>query len=111
MFSGYLNCLAVASCNDALDMTVFTPEANGLGVEQHLATVILNDFTKIVVRVDSEEELEQICKKAVELDVKVCEVIDSGKTEFNNVPTKTCVALGPDKASILDQITGDLKLL
>jgi PTH2 family peptidyl-tRNA hydrolase len=34
-----------------------------------------------------------------------------GKTEFNGVPTKTCLGIGPAKAEKIDKITGDLKLL
>jgi PTH2 family peptidyl-tRNA hydrolase len=38
-------------------------------------------------------------------------VTDSGLTEFGGVPTKTCVAIGPDKSSKIDIITGGLELL
>ena len=41
-----------------------------------------------------------------------CHVItDNGTTEFNGIPTKTCLALGPDKAEILDKVSGHFKLL
>jgi PTH2 family peptidyl-tRNA hydrolase len=35
---------------------------------------------------------------------------DSGKTEFGGVPTKTCLALGPDLAERIDALTGHLEL-
>jgi PTH2 family peptidyl-tRNA hydrolase len=68
-------------------------------------------FKKIAVRAESEAELMRIYDeaKAAGLDVHIC--IDSGKTEFNGVPTKTCLAIGPDHAEKIDAITGDLKLL
>lgn len=70
-----------------------------------------NSFTKICVSVDSEQELLEIAEKAKQMNVECHVVIDNGTTEFNGIPTKTCLALGPDKAEILDQISGHLKLL
>lgn len=69
-----------------------------------------NSFTKICVRVESEEELLEIAKRASEKNVECHVVTDNGRTEFNGIPTKTCLALGPDKADLLDEITGHLKL-
>ena len=37
-------------------------------------------------------------------------IIDLGKTEFNGEPTKTCLAIGPNKTELIDSITGHLKL-
>lgn len=68
-------------------------------------------FVKVCVSVDSEEELLEIEEKAIEMSVECHVVTDNGLTEFNGVPTRTCLALGPDKSEILDQITGHLKLL
>lgn len=70
-----------------------------------------NSFTKICVSVDSEQELLEIAEKAKSMSVECHVITDNGTTEFNGIPTKTCLALGPDKAEILDQITGHLKLL
>lgn len=72
----------------------------------------VNDrFTKICVRVDSEQELIDIHNKALANGIESHLITDAGLTEFNNVPTKTCLALGPDYASKIDAITGHLKLL
>jgi peptidyl-tRNA hydrolase, PTH2 family len=68
-------------------------------------------FTKVCVRVDSEEELLGIVRAAEEHGVMVHLVIDAGRTEFRGVPTPTCCALGPDFAERIDPITGHLKLL
>lgn len=68
-------------------------------------------FTKVVVSCDDEEELKSLILRASRAGVTVNPVIDSGLTEFHGVPTLTCVALGPERSSLLDPITGHLKLL
>jgi PTH2 family peptidyl-tRNA hydrolase len=52
-------------------------------------------FTKVVLWIDSEQELLEIVTKAEAQDYLHCLITDNGKTEFNNKPTKTCVAVGP----------------
>lgn len=68
-------------------------------------------FTKIAVSVDSEEELIEVRDKAVEAGLICEEIIDAGKTEFNGVPTRTALGIGPDTHDNLFPITGNLKLL
>ena len=68
-------------------------------------------FAKVCCRVDSEEELMEMHDKAVEAGVEVHLITDSGKTEFHGEPTNTCLAIGPDDADRIDEITGDLQLL
>ena len=70
-----------------------------------------NKFTKIVVSVNSEAELIDIFNKSKEKGVPCAIIEDCGATEFHGVPTKTCCAIGPDEASIIDLITGHLPLL
>lgn len=67
-------------------------------------------FTKITVQVNSEEELMEVFKKAKDAHLSVYLITDSGKTEFNGVPTNTCLAIGPHEASRIDKITGELEL-
>jgi peptidyl-tRNA hydrolase, PTH2 family len=67
-------------------------------------------FAKVCCRVDSEEELMQIHDKAVEAGLDVHLITDSGRTEFHGQPTRTCLAIGPDEADKIDQITGHLQL-
>lgn len=69
------------------------------------------NIAKIVLSVKTEEELDDIYKQAKKAGLTVHMVVDSGKTEFKGVATKTCLAIGPDLASEIDKITGDLKLL
>jgi len=68
-------------------------------------------YTKITCSVDSEQELDEIYNKAKEAGLETHLVIDSGLTEFNGVPTKTIVAIGPHYADKIDPITKHLKLL
>ena len=68
-------------------------------------------FAKVCCRVVSEEELIVIHDKAVAAGLEVHLITDSGKTEFHGVPTRTCLAIGPDEAEKIDEITGELQLL
>ena len=68
-------------------------------------------FTKVCVRVDSEEELLAVVQRAQEAGVLVQLCVDAGRTEFHGVPTPTCCAVGPDYPDRIDPITGNLKLL
>lgn len=72
---------------------------------------ILDLFTKIVVGVDTEEELIELQKKADEAGIANVLIEDSGLTEFHGVKTKTVLAIGPDTAEKIDKITSHLKLL
>lgn len=67
-------------------------------------------FTKITLQVNSEQELEEIHQKALAAGLLSNMVVDSGLTEFHGVPTKTCLALGPDFPDKIDPITGSLSL-
>ena len=66
---------------------------------------------KICVGVGSEEELLKLFEKAKEADLLCSLITDSGLTEFNGVPTNTCIAIGPAQSKEIDKITGHLKLL
>ena len=68
-------------------------------------------FTKVCVRVDSEEELLGVIRAAQEAGVMAHLCVDAGRTEFHGVPTPTCCAVGPDFPDRIDPITGHLKLL
>jgi PTH2 family peptidyl-tRNA hydrolase len=68
-------------------------------------------FTKVCVRVDSEEELLGVVRAARDADVIAHVCVDAGRTEFHGVPTPTCCAVGPDFPDRIDPITGHLKLL
>lgn len=70
----------------------------------------LGKFAKIVLQVETEEELRELYRKAREARLEAYLITDSGRTEFAGVPTITALAIGPDYSSNIDPITKDLKL-
>ena len=65
---------------------------------------------KVVVRVSSLKELEEIKQGAIELDLPWSEVTDAGHTQL--APgTTTCLSIGPAPEERVDKITGELSLL
>ena len=63
-------------------------------------------FTKVVLSVESEEDLLTIHQTALERGVPTALITDSGRTEFGGVPTRTTVAIGPAPSTLIDPITG-----
>lgn len=82
-----------------------------ISLSQDLVRWIKNGQKKIVVSVNSEEELVKIYNSAKIKNILCALVIDSGQTEFNGIATKTCCAIGPENTECLNNITGDLKLI
>ena len=88
--------------------------------EEHVLCISLDDdrigpwlngrFAKITLVVNSEEELVALHEKAQAAGLISCLITDSGFTEFNGVPTKTALAIGPDVRDKIDAITAGLKL-
>lgn len=65
---------------------------------------------KVVVKVNSEAQLDNLRKQAQALGL-VAEIIhDSGLTQVEP-GTATCVAVGPAPAELVDKVTGNLTLL
>lgn len=83
------------------------PLANQPAVKEWLGGA----FTKICVYVNSEQELLDVVDAATDAGLICSLITDSGLTEFNGVPTKTCCAVGPAYPSELQPITGHLPLL
>lgn len=67
-------------------------------------------FVKIVVYVNSEQELHDLKEKADYLNIPNALILDAGRTEFKE-PTYTCLAVGPDDPMYVDEVTGNLPLL
>lgn len=72
---------------------------------------IKNLYKKIVVYVNSEQELLDIVDKAHNMAVISYKVYDYGLTEFHGQKTLTCAAIGPAESIRLIPITGHLPLL
>ena len=70
-----------------------------------------NEFTKITLGIDSEENLVTIYEQASEKLLPCYLVTDLGLTEFDGVKTKTAVCIGPAWDRDIDPITKHLKLL
>lgn len=68
-------------------------------------------FTKICLQVNSEAQLLSLHGEALEAGLEAHLILDAGLTEFAGVETYTCAAIGPDLSSVIDPITGHLKLM
>lgn len=103
---------SIAFLTNRMKKNITNPEALWwVNLSQAQKEWINGSFFKVCVGVDTEQELLDILEKARTLGVDVNLITDQGHTEFNGVPTNTCLALGPDYSSKLDPITGHLKLL
>lgn len=109
--------VAHASCASILDhMTIkyknkTTKWDMQLNNSHPMALWLNNSFTKVAVYVNSLEEMLQLKAMADLNSIQTTLITDSGKTEFNGVPTETVLAIGPGEAYTIDKITGHLKLI
>lgn len=69
-----------------------------------------SSFRKVTVKVGSEAELLAVYEKSLEAGLVTHLITDRGLTEFGGVPTRTCLAIGPDYDDLIDPVTGDLEL-
>jgi len=65
---------------------------------------------KVVLKVSSLSELEQVKKHGISLGLPWSEVTDAGHTQIEP-GTITCISLGPAPEETIDKVTKDLKLL
>ena len=74
---------------------------------------VLGSFAKIVLQADTntDRELIDLQTLAKEAGLPTSLITDSGRTEFNGVPTMTALGIGPGSIEDIDRITGHLKLL
>ena len=79
--------------------------------DEDVKSWIESNFRKITVSVDSEQELLAIYEQAKEKGLIVSLITDNGLTEFNGIPTNTCIAIGPCDDDKVNPLTGHLKLL
>lgn len=74
-------------------------------------------FTKVVVSVENEDELNKLEKELIRMReednslIPYAVITDCGNTEFHGVPTKTCIGIGPYMSEDIDKLTGNLPLL
>jgi peptidyl-tRNA hydrolase, PTH2 family len=65
---------------------------------------------KVVVKVQSYEELIALRNNAENLSLTVVQVEDRGMTQ-NPAGTTTCIGIGPAPTELIDRVTSHLKLL
>jgi len=70
-----------------------------------------NDFTKICVWANNEEDLLDVYMRARQANLPCSLIKDSGRTVFKGIPTFTTVAVGPGDITEIDKITGHLRLI
>lgn len=68
-------------------------------------------YTKVVVYVNDEKSLLDINQKCIDNNINVKLITDLGLTEFDGIPTNTCLSIGPDYPSKLDPLFRHLPLL
>lgn len=68
-------------------------------------------FKKVVVSVDSLDELLDAYEKAKVMGIPCSIIEDCGLTEFGGEKTITAIAIGPDNPDKIDEITRNFKLL
>lgn len=76
----------------------------------HVVEWLAGRFTKIAVGIESEEALLAVYQGAVQAELVAAIIEDSGLTEFDGVPTITCIAVGPGPVARVDELTRHLKL-
>jgi peptidyl-tRNA hydrolase, PTH2 family len=110
----HASLLAILSCAKQTTFSGALGDGSGtwtLKAPAAMTEWINGQHTKICVSVNSEQELEALYERAKANGIPCAMVTDAGHTEFNGVPTKTAVAIGPAKVDAVDEITGKLPLL
>ena len=84
--------------------------ATAISLSAKEAAWALAGMAKVCLQVNSEQELLNYHQKAIDAGLKSFLIRDSGRTEFNGIPTLTACAIGPDELDKIDAITGTLTL-
>jgi len=89
----------------------YTTNFDSLGFTTEERDWLTGKFTKIVLGIDTEEELIALHQKALDAGLTSHIVTDSGLTEFDGEPTNTAIAIGPHSGHKIDELTKGLSLL
>lgn len=77
--------------------------------KDHVEPWLSHEFTKICLKVNSEEELLEVYQKCCNAKIPCALIKDAAHTVFDK-PTITCLGIGPYESDKIDAITGNLKL-
>lgn len=102
--------MCAQSAHASVDICVEIMQGKNKVFKDDLALWLSEGMTKIVVGVNTEQELLDLYKKAQMTNLPTTLIKDAGRTEFKE-PTFTVVGIGPAPDKTIDMITGDLKLL
>ena len=74
---------------------------------------VLGSFAKVCLQANTntDQELIDLQAAAIAAGLTTSLITDSGRTEFNGVPTMTALGIGPGSIDEINKITGHLKLL
>lgn len=98
---------ASGSADPNVSITVPCGEYLFVPLNEKMADWCFNgSFAKIVLSVESEEDLLRAHEEAKARGIPTSLITDQGRTEFHGVPTNTTVAIGPAAADAIDEITG-----
>lgn len=84
--------------------------AGSLHLTQAQKDWIEGSHAKVTLQVSSEQELLEVYHSALNAGLEAILITDAGLTEFDGVPTNTCLAIGPDYCDAIDPVTSKLKL-
>lgn len=106
-------CAQAAHASMAALLSMATND--GTSITLPMTNPVINDwingsYTKVVLQVDTEEQLRVVYASASALGLPCALIIDNGLTEYNGVKTATAVGIGPAAPDLIDRITGGLKL-
>lgn len=65
---------------------------------------------KVAVKAEGEDMLDELQARALSLGLTACTVRDAGRTQIA-AGSLTVLGVGPGPKSVVDQVTGDLRLL
>lgn len=99
---------SIGPVENGLDQRVFEMDMNTNG-GRSMQEWIDGPFTKVVLGVDSAEELERIYAEFEKTGLPCAKIVDEGRTVFKE-PTLTCCGFGPAFSDTIDAYTGHLKL-
>lgn len=85
-------------------------DAEWVALDEVARVWLTTSLRKVTLQAHSEEQLVALHEAAEARGLRTHIIRDSGRTEFGGVPTLTALAIGPDLAVAIDEVTGDLTI-